>query len=110
MSNKQEEQFFRMELKGVAKDAHQRFPINFAYGQSGVAYFNGCKVEATIERGGKTITNRMDVQAFGPVAEELACVVDGTEVHVKGEFGKRKSTNSNDWYDVVTIDEIISIG
>lgn len=102
------EQFILMELKGIAKDAHERFPIKFDYGQSGVAYFTGCKVEATINVGGKDITNRMDVQAFGDVAEELAGVSDGLEVHVKGTYGQRKSGER--WYPVVTIQEVISVG
>jgi hypothetical protein len=102
-------QFLRMEIKGVAKDAHERFPIKFDYGQSGIAYFTGCKAEATIEvGGGKTITNRMDIQAFGEVAEELAGVIDGTEIHVKGTYGQRKSGDR--WYPVVTVDEVISVG
>jgi hypothetical protein len=100
-------QFMRMEIKGVAKDAHERYPITFAYGQSGTAYFNGCRVESSFKSGDKTVTNRMDIQAFGDVAEELAAVSDGAEIHVKGNYGKRKSGDK--WYDVVTVDEVISI-
>ncbi len=103
------EQFIRMEIKGVAKNIHERFPITFDYGQSGTAYFNGCNVEATETRGTTEITNRMNIQAFGSVAEELASVVEGAEIHVKGAYGQRKGKDEK-WYPVLTVDEVISVG
>lgn len=102
------EQFIRMIIKGEAKNIHERFPITFDYGQSGTAYFNGCRVESTEQRGQVEITNRMDVQAFGAVAEELASVVEGSIVHLEGSYGQRKGRDEK-WYPVVTIDKVISI-
>lgn len=103
-------QFLKMEIKGIAKDAHEKFPIKFDYSAGGVAYFNGCRVEATEKLpNGQEITKRMDIQAFRDVAEELASVSDGSEIHVKGSFGQRKGKDDK-YYDVVTVDEIISIG
>lgn len=103
------EQFMKLEVKGVANDAHVNFPINFAYSDSGVAYFTGCKITTKQVFGEKTVTKNIDIVAFREVAEELASVSDGTEIHVKGEFGKRKA-NDGKWYDQLVVDEVISIG
>lgn len=102
------QQFFKVEIKGVAKDAHEKFPIKFDYGQSGTAYFTGCKAEVTENINGTDITNRIDIQAFGNVAEELAGVMDGSEIHLFGKYGQRKSKDK--WFPVVTITEVVSVG
>lgn len=102
------EQFIRMTIKGVAKNIHERFPITFDYGQSGTAYFNGCRVEATEQRGQAEITNRMDIQAFGSYAEELAAVSEGSVVHIEGSYGQRKGKDEK-WYPVLTVDKVHSI-
>lgn len=97
-----------MEIIGTAKDAHERYPIRFDYSESGSAYFNGCRVEANVKlSNGQTITKRMDVRAFGEIAEQLAHVSDGTEIHVKGEYGQQKG-NDGVYRPIVTITEVIS--
>jgi hypothetical protein len=105
-----QEQFFKVEIKGVAKDAHERFPIKFDYGESGTAYFVGCKAEAVKTINGTNVTNRIDIQAFGNVAEELAGVMDGTDIHLFGEYGQKKNTKDGKYYPVVTITEVVSVG
>jgi hypothetical protein len=105
------DQFMKMEVKGIAKDAHEKFPIKFDIGQSGVAYFTGCKVETTeTTESGVTITKRIDVQAFREVAEELAGVYDGAEIYVKGDFVLRPDKDKKNWYPTLNITEVVSVG
>lgn len=100
-------EFITVELKGTAKDAHANFPIRFDYGESGTAFLIGCKIEAQIStQSGSTITKRLDVRAFGEVAEALAHIADGTPVHVKGSYDMQKS-KQDQWFPVVTIQEVI---
>lgn len=109
MSDQGSEHYLRMEVKGVAKNIHEKFPITFNYGEaSGIAYFNGCRVEALEARGDKTFTNRMDVQAFGEVAEALVGVSEGSVIHAFGSYGQRKGKDDK-YYPIVTLDEIISV-
>jgi hypothetical protein len=102
-------EFINVELKGTAKDAHQNFPIRFDYSEkNNSAFLIGCKVEAEVEiGGGKTITKRMDIRAFGEVAEALAHIADGTPIHVKGSYDMQKSTKGDQWFPVVTVLEVI---
>ena len=109
MSRKAQENFIRMEIRGIAKDAHEKFPIKFDYAANGIAYFTGCNVQVTFQgENGNSFTQKMDVQAFREVAEELASVSDGCLVHLKGSYGKKKAKDGK-YYDVMTVDEIISI-
>ncbi len=97
-----------MEIIGTAKDAHERYPIRFDYSEGGKAFFNGCRVEATVKlSNGQEIIKRMDVRAFGEIAESLAHIQDGADIHVKGEFGQQKG-NDGKYYPIVTITEVIS--
>lgn len=103
------QQNFWMDIIGTATDCHERFPITFAYSANGTAYFNGCRVEAKVDlSNGQSITKRMDVRAFGEVAEALAHVQAGIEIHVRGEFGQQKNEKDGKYYPVVTITEVIS--
>lgn len=100
-------QFVNAEVKGIAKDAHEKFPIRFDYSEAGNAFFNGCRVEATIDiSNGRTITKRMDIRAFGEIAEALAHVQDGTPVHVKGSLDQNKGKDDK-YYPVLTVTEIV---
>jgi hypothetical protein len=102
------DQFMRLEVKGIAKDAHERYPIKFDYSENGNAYFQGCRVHATEDIGnGKTIPKRIDVKAFGEIAEQLAHLADGMEVHLKGSFQKQKSDRDGVWYDLLVVEEVI---
>ena len=101
-------QFFRLEVKGIAKDAHEKFPIKFDYGQSGGAYLVGCRLTANEDIGnGKTVEKRIDMRAFGEVAESLAHLQDGMEIHVKGSYGLQQSQKDQKWYPILTVDEVI---
>lgn len=107
------DQFYKVEIKGTAKDAHERYPITFDYSQNGTAYFNGCKIHIERDIAGNLITDKVDVRAFNEVAEELAAVTDGTPIHVKGDFGRvkgRGQSAADRYYDVITITEVLSIG
>lgn len=102
-------QFIKVEIKGTAKDAHERFPIRFDVSANGLAYFNGCRVQTEKDINGNTITDRIDIRAFGDVAEQLAAVSDGVEIHVKGDYGKVKNKKDGKYYEIVTVTEVISI-
>lgn len=104
---KKPEEFITVELKGIARDAHKKFPITFDYGASGNAYLIGCKVHASKDVNGKTFENRIDIRAFGEVAEELAGLADGSAVHIKGEYGLNKVNDA--YYPIVTVTEVISV-
>lgn len=101
------EQFLRMEVKGIIKDSHANFPIKFDVSDSGTSYLIGAKVHATKKiNGGKEIEQRMDIRAFGEVAEALAHLQDGDSVHLSGEYGLQKGKDDK-WYSILTIDTII---
>jgi hypothetical protein len=101
MPNTNEDQIAQIELKGVAENAHERFPIQFAYGQnSGTAYFTGCRLNAKFRR--------YDVVAFGEIAEQLAGVTEGTVLHVKAEFRANKGKDDK-WYDQWNVIEVIDV-
>lgn len=99
-----------MEAKGIARDAHQKFPIRFDFSEKdGSAFFIGCRIEAKEDiGGGKTIDKKMDIRAFGDVATELAHVTDGMEIHIKGSYGLQKSTKDGNWYPILNVDEVVS--
>jgi hypothetical protein len=100
-------EFITVELKGTAKDAHANFPIRFDYAESGTAFLIGCKIEAVVDIGNnKTITKRLDIRAFGEVAEALAHIADVTPVHVKGSYDMQKS-KQDQWFPVITISEVV---
>jgi hypothetical protein len=103
-------EFITMELKGIAKDANEKFPIRFEYSATGTAFFIGCRVVAKKElNNGNTIEKKYDIRAFGEIAEELASVCDGTEIHVKADYDMNKGKDDK-WYPIATVTEIISIG
>jgi hypothetical protein len=107
--NVQEEQNFRMIIKGTARDAHEKFPIRFDYSEKGNAFFIGCRVEAEVTlSNGNTITKKMDIRAFNEHAEALAHVSDGTEITVVGEYGLQKSEKDGRYYPIVTVDEVLA--
>jgi hypothetical protein len=102
-------QYMQMVIKGIAQDAHPNFPIKFDYGQSGTAFLVGCRVVANVPTsGGKTIEKRMDIRAFGDVAEQLAHLSDGMEIEIKGTYDMQQNKKDNKWYPIVTVDEVIS--
>lgn len=99
--------FMEMIIEGTARDAHERFPITYNVSQGGTPYFNGCRVEALIQtQSGQTITKRMDIRAFGDLADQLAHVTDGTPISVKGSYDMNKA-NDGKYYPVLTVSEII---
>lgn len=100
MPNQAEDQLAVIELKGLAEDAHERFPIKFDYSESGTAYFTGCKVNAKFRR--------YDLIAFGEIAEQLAGVAAGSTLHIKAEFKARKGKDEK-WYDGWNVVEVISV-
>lgn len=102
--------FLTMEAKGVAKDCHENFPIRFDYSETnGTAFFIGCRVHAEVElNNGQVIDKRMDIRAFGDVAEELASVTEGTEIHVKGDYGQTKGKDGK-YYPILTVTEVLSL-
>lgn len=102
------DEFIKVILKGTARNANERFPIRFDYSEkSGEAFFIGCRVEAQGQgSNGGTFTNRMDVRAFGEVAEQLAHVIDGMSVHLEGTYGMNKGKDEK-YYPIVTITEVI---
>lgn len=107
MAKKDNGGIFRVELKGTIRDCHEKFPIKFAYSEKGTAYLIGCRVHVLVSLGnGKDIERRIEVRAFGEVAEELAHVADGSEVHVFGTYEEKQGKDEK-WYPVVTIDEIV---
>ncbi|MNS55765.1 hypothetical protein D3C72_886070 [compost metagenome] len=102
--------FYNVDIKGTAKDVHERFPITFDYSPNGLAYFNGCKLHVSRDVQGNTIIDKVDIRAFGEVAEALAGVTDGAEIHIRGEHGKQKGRGEDkNYYDIITVTEVISI-
>jgi len=100
----------RMELKGVARDAHESFPIRFDYSDKNTAFFIGCKVESNIEYpNGDTFPRDMEIRAFGETAESLAHVQAGDEITVAGRYEMKKveKDGKTRYYPIVTVDTVI---
>lgn len=102
------EQGIEMIITGIAKDAHEKFPIKYDVSESGTSFFIGCRVEATVEINGNQITKRMDIRAFGQEADELAHVQDGDLISVKATYDMQKSQKDGKYYPIATVKEILS--
>lgn len=101
--------FINMNIKGIAKDAHEKFPIRYDVSENGQSFFIGCRVEAEIALdNGKTITKRMDVRGFGDVADELAHVQDGDEVELVCSYDMQKSQKDGKYYPIATVLEVVN--
>lgn len=101
------ENFYNVEIKGTARDAHERYPITFNVSGNGTPFFNGCDIHVVRKVGTTEITDRVSIRAFGEVAEELAGVSDGAVIHIKGEFGRQK--RGEKYYDIITVREVVDI-
>jgi hypothetical protein len=99
--------FINMTIKGIAKDAHEKFPIRYDVSESGSSFFVGCRVEAEVEINGNMITKRMDIRAFKEQADELAHIQDGDEVELLCSYDMQKSQKDGKYYPVATVLEVI---
>jgi hypothetical protein len=98
-----------MVITGVAKNAHENFPIRYDVSDSGGSFFIGCRVEVSVKlTNGSEITKRMDIRAFGDQADQLAHIQDGDEISVKASYDMQKSQKDSKYYPVATVTEIIS--
>lgn len=97
-----------MKATGIARNAHERFPITFNVSDSGTSYFNGCKIEAEIENNGNKFTKRIDVRAFRELADELAVVQDGDLISIRGNYDMQKGKDDK-YYPVLTVTEVLSV-
>lgn len=99
---------FQLELKGIVRDANEKFQIRYDISDGGTPFLIGARLWATKElENGKEIDRNIDLKAFGDVANELAHIQDGDYIHVKGELGLQKSKNSDRYFNVCFIDEVI---
>jgi hypothetical protein len=96
-----------MELKGTVKDAHENFPIRFDVSDNGNSFLIGARMHMTKKVGNNEVEQRMDIRAFGEVAESLAHIQDGDHIHVKGDYGLQKSNKDGKWYPIVTVTEVV---
>lgn len=101
--------FIEMKIKGIAKDAHEKFPIRYDISDSGNSFFVGCRVEAedTLDNGTK-ITRRMDIRAFGEQADSLAHIQSGDEIEIVCSYDMQKSNKDNKYYPIATVKEVVS--
>ena len=98
-----------MIIEGIAKDSHEKFPIRYDVAESGDSFFIGCTVEAEIETsGGKTITKRMNIRAFGEQADALAHIEDGYPIEVECTYDMQKSQKDGKYYPIATVINVIN--
>lgn len=101
--------FIDMNIKGIAKDAHEKFPIRYDVAETGNSFFVGCRVEAEAKLdSGAVITRRMDIRAFGEQADALAHIQDGDVIEVKCTYDMQKSNKDGKYYPIATVKEVIS--
>lgn len=98
-----------MVIEGIAKDSHANFPIRYDVSESGNSFFIGCTIEVEVPlNGGNNITKRMNIRAFGEVADSLAHIQDGDAIEIVGSYDMQKSQRDGKYYPIVTVTEVVS--
>lgn len=95
-------------ISGVARDTHEKFPIRYDVAESGNSFFIGCTIESKVKgNNGNEITKRMDIRAFGDVADSLAHIQGGEHVVLKGTYDLQKSKKDEKYYPICTVTEVV---